>query len=261
MTTFDSQDFSKELRTALEAARQAAEIVMPYYTGGTEVEYKADQTPVTVADREAETVISKLLREAFPDYSILGEESGLDDKSSQHLWVIDPIDGTKNFIRQIPLFGIEIGLLSADRFTVGVSNLPAMNEIAYSDLENGAFCNGKPARVSEINRLEDASVTFSGINILHEKNREQAFLDLVRQVYRVRGFGDAFSFHLVATGRFEAVVQSRVNLWDVAGLVAIIEAAGGRCSDWSGRPFGRGSDSIVASNGKIHDQILEVINR
>jgi histidinol-phosphatase len=250
----------EELQAALEASRRAAEVVMPYFREGVEISYKADQTPVTEADREAERVIMEVLSAHFPGYNILGEESGFRDKGADKTWIIDPIDGTKNFIRQIPLFGIEIGLLSADQFSVGVSNMPAMDEILCADIRNGSLCNGMPARVSTISKLEQASVTFSGINLLHLQDREQAFLDVVRKVYRVRGFGDAFSFHLVATGRFEAVVQSRVNIWDVAGLVAIIEAAGGRCTDWEGRPFARESKSIVASNGLIHNELLEVLN-
>jgi len=255
-----SAQLSPELDAALEAATRAEAVVMPHFTREVEIEYKADESPVTVADREAERVIMESLSARFPDYNLLGEETGFHDRGSEHTWVIDPIDGTKSFIRQIPLFGIEIGLISGRNFSVGVSLLPAMNEILYADGKNGAFWNDLPAKVSDIARLDAASVTCAGVNALHKQGREQAYLDLVRQVYRIRGIGDCYAFHLVATGRFEAVVQARVNIWDVAGLVAIIEAAGGRCSDWEGRPFGRESKSIVATNGKIHDQILAVIN-
>lgn len=261
MVDYQELDLSAELRAALEASERAREVVMPHFTGGVKIEYKADETPVTVADREAEAVIRKTLSTHFPDYNLLGEEEGFQDKGSNKTWIVDPIDGTKNFIRQIPLFGIEIGLLSGEQFSVGVSSMPAMNELLFADRRNGSFCNGKPARVSDIASLSQSAVTFSAINHLHKMNREQAYLDLARRVYRIRGFGDAFSFHLVATGRFEAVAQTRVNIWDVAGLVAIIESAGGICTDWEGKPFGRHSRSIVASNGKIHDELIEALNR
>ncbi len=260
MLPVEHKNLSLELQAALAASRRAAELVMPYYTGGVEVEYKPDATPVTRADREAEQTIIEELTKHFPDYAILGEESGSHEKESPKTWIIDPIDGTKNFIRRIPLFGIEIGLLDHDQFTTGVSNMPAMNEILYAAREDGAFCNGTTARVSRTGTLKEAAITFSGLNLLRTRGHDTAFHELAETVYRVRGFGDAFSFHLVATGRFDAVVQSRVNVWDVAGLVAIIHAAGGRCTDWEGRPFSKESKSIIASNGLIHDQVIAILN-
>lgn len=246
---------SEFLKTALRAAQNADAITMKYYREGAAVEIKADRTPVTIADKEAERVIIATIKESHPDHGFLGEESGASSNSSEYLWIIDPIDGTKNFIRNIPLFGTQIALMHRGRLVVGVSSMPAMNELLYAD-ENNAWLNGSSISVSSESDLSRASVSFAGLNRLPANIKPESMFRLFNSLDRIRAFGDCYPFHLVATGRVEAVVQSMIHIWDIAALVRIIESAGGKCTDFAGRPIGVESTDLLASNGKIHDTLL-----
>lgn len=243
------------LKAALLAAQRADEISMKYFRDGTAVEIKADRTPVTVADHEAENSIIATIKERFPDHGFLGEESGQSSNSSDYVWIIDPIDGTKNFIRSIPLFGTQIALMHKDRIILGVSSMPAMGELLYAD-HGEAFLNGKRVRVSDVASLSQSAISFAGLNRLPDHIKPGEMFNLFGSIDRVRAFGDCYPFHLVATGRLEAVAQSTIHIWDIAALVAIIEAAGGKCTDFSGNQIGIDSTSLIASNGNIHDEIL-----
>ncbi len=247
------------LKTALLAAQRADEIAMKYFRDGVSVETKSDQTPVTVADREVERVIIETIKRDFPDHGFLGEETGKSSNSSDYVWIIDPIDGTKNFIRNIPLFGTQIALMHRQTLIVGVSSMPAMGELLYA-ADNAAFLNGKPVRVSEIDEFSKAAISFAGLNRFPDQIKPERMFELFKSINRVRGFGDCYPFHLLATGRIEAVVQSHIHIWDIAALVVIIEAAGGKCTDFSGRRIGFNSTNLLASNGKLHDKLLDFIN-
>ena len=246
------------LKTALLAAQRADEIAIKYFRDGVSVEIKSDQTPVTVADREEERVIIETIKRDFPDHGFLGEETGKSSNSSDYVWIIDPIDGTKNFIRNIPLFGTQIALMHKQKLIVGVSSMPAMGELLYA-ADNAAFLNGKPVRVSDVSELARSAMSFAGLNRWPEQIPQAELLNLFGSIDRVRAFGDCYPFHLVATGRLEAVVQSKIHIWDIAALVAIIEAAGGRCTDFAGNRIRIDSTNLLASNGRIHDQILDYL--
>ncbi len=247
------------LKIALLAAQRADEIAMKYFREGVAVEIKSDHTPVTVADREVEQVIIATIKRDFPEHGFLGEETGQSSNSSDYVWIIDPIDGTKNFIRNIPLFGTQIALMHKQRIIVGVSSMPAMGELLYA-ADDAAFLNGKPVRVSDMAEFSQASISFAGLNRMPNDIKPDRMFELFESVNRVRGFGDCYPFHLLATGRLEAVVQSYIHIWDIAALVAMIEAAGGKCTDFSGQPIGISSIDLLASNGKIHDKLLDFLN-
>jgi len=246
------------LKTALLAAQRADEIAMKYFRDGVSVEIKADQSPVTVADREVERVIIETIKNDFPEHGFLGEETGKSSNASDYVWIIDPIDGTKNFVRNIPLFGTQIALMHKQRLIVGVSSMPAMGELLYA-ADNAAFLNGKPVRVSDISELARSAISFAGLNRWPEHIPQAKLFNLIGRIDRVRAFGDCYPFHLVATGRLEAVVQSMIHIWDIAALVAIIEAAGGRCTDFFGNQIGIDSTNLLASNERTHDQILDYL--
>lgn len=248
------------LDAALAAAGAAAPVIMQHYRSGTTVERKADDSPVTIADREAELIIKAAIAGRFPDHGFLGEEFGAGGGDGGFVWIIDPIDGTRNFVRGIPLFGTQIALMQELRLVLGVSNMPAMDELLYGG-GGTAYLNGAPVRVSTIDRLAESAVSFAGLNRRRGPIRPENLIALFDAIERVRGFGDCYPFHLVASGRLEAVIQPQIKIWDIGALAAIIEAAGGRCTDLDGKPITIATDGILASNGLIHDEILALIHR
>jgi len=253
---------SEELQTALRASQKAEEIVLRYFGPEVASTLKPDQTPVTAADLEAEQAIIATLRERFPDYGFIAEESGRSPNSSEMAWIIDPIDGTKNFARGIPLFGTQIALARRGTPILGVSRLPAMQETLCAELGGGAQLNGRRVQVSTVAKLSQAHVSFGGLNHFCAAGLEQGLLDIVRTAARVRAFGDAYAYHLVASGRCEAVIEAKIAFWDVAALSAIVQEAGGVCSDFSGHPIGVDTTNIVCANGAaIHAELLDAINR
>ncbi len=251
-------NFSTAVHAALEASCRAADLVMRYYQHGAAVERKADATPVTIADREAEALICELLGRAFPEYGFLGEESGTSHADASFVWVVDPIDGTKNFIRRIPLFGILIGLLHDGMCDLGVSNVPGMQELLWGEVGEGACLNGARVNVSDIPLLRESTVSIAGMKQFYGRKQGAALEQLIRTAGRLRAFGDVWPYHLVASGRIEAVVEIGIKVWDIAALAAIIEAAGGRCTDIHGESISVKTTSIIASNGKVHDELLNL---
>lgn len=247
------------LETALLAAQRADEIALKYFQGGVAVEIKSDQSPVTIADKESERIIIETVCKRHPDHAFLGEETGHSATSSDYVWIIDPIDGTKNFIRQIPLFGTQIALLHKRDLIAGVSSMPAMHELLYADT-GPAFLNGRQVRVSDVSEISKAALSFAGLNRLPGHIKPERMFKLFNSVDRVRGFGDCYPFHLLASGRLEAVVQSSIHIWDIAALVRIIESAGGKCTDFSGGAIGIESVNLLATNGKIHDELLNYLD-
>lgn len=250
------------LAVAREAARAAREIALHYFRTEVRVEMKADQSPVTVADKEAEAAIISVIRSHFPDHSFLGEESGQTGPSGGQkkafTWIIDPIDGTKNFIRQIPLFGTEIAVMAGDEIIAGVSLLPAMDELLSAAKGHGAFLNDLPIRVSTTGELSSAAISYYG----YEKDvRWDRVAALSRNVAYVRGFGDCYSYHLVASGRIDAAFEPRIRIWDIAPFAVIIPEAGGMVTDEAGEPIGLTTRSIVASNGKLHPDMLRTLSK
>jgi histidinol-phosphatase len=246
------------LTAAIFAAQKADAITMKYYRDGAAVQIKPDQTPVTVADQEAEKAIIAAIASAFPDHGFLGEESGATHDERDYLWIIDPIDGTKNFIRGIPIWGTQIALMHRGKLIVGVSSMPALDELLYAD-EKAAFLNGKPIRVSDLADISRSSVSFAGLNRMPAYVMPESLFQLFRTFDRIRAYGDCYPFHLLASGRLEAVIQSFIHIWDIAAIVRIIESAGGRCTDFAGKPIGIASTDLLATNSKLHEELLNFV--
>jgi histidinol-phosphatase len=251
-------DLHRYLDVALQASRRAQDVIMQYFGGDIVPEIKSDNSPVTIADKEAEKVIIETISSAFPDHGFLGEESGDSGRDSEFKWIIDPIDGTKNFIRGIPLFGSLIGLMQGAEIILGVSSVPAMNERLYAGKGIGAFrAEETPIKVSEVPSLGEAQVSFGGLDEFLDENKLNGMLNIVRSAYRIRSFGDTYPYHLVATGRFEAVIEAQIRIWDIAAASAIIGEAGGKVTDLQGNKITVDTTTVVASNCKIHDAIIE----
>jgi histidinol-phosphatase len=247
---------SARLRAALEAARAADAIIGPLYRSNLAVELKEDRSPVTVADRRAEAAIREVLSRHFPDDGFYGEETGRHAMEAEWAWLVDPLDGTKSFVRDTPFFSTQIALLQRGELVLGVSSACAFGELAWAERGGGAWLNGQRIRVSATAALGDAILSTGNLRTLASSGPKWArFGQLVQQVNRLRGYGDFVHYHLLARGALDAVVESDVNILDIAALVVIIEEAGGRCTDLSGRRIGLDTTTVLASNGVLHDTI------
>ncbi len=247
------------LATALEAAHAAAEVVRRYYQSNLAVTIKADKSPVTEADVETERTIRAIIAARFPEHGFYGEETGSSALDAEYLWLVDPIDGTKAFVREYPMFSTQIALMHRGRLVVGVSSAPAYGELAYGEAGVGAWLGDRPIRVSDVDTIEGAALSTGNLKTLATGPQWPAFGRLVGRLNRIRGYGDFLHYHLLASGRIDAVVESDVNILDIAACAVIVEAAGGRFTDLDGEPLSLASTSVLASNGRLHEAVLSAI--
>jgi len=245
---------------ALEAAQRAAQRALGYFEAAVVVEWKHDQSPVTIADRETEQELRTALLDRFPNDGFLGEEYGDTAGSSGFRWVIDPIDGTRSFVRGIPLWATLVGLEYRDEQIAGVVVAPALGQTWHALRGDGAYRNGKPIHVSDVSDLGEALVFYSSLSWFVRAGRQEDFLELVRRTQRQRGFGDFYGFVLVAQGSGEVMAEHGVHSWDVAAIKPLVEEAGGRFSAWDGTPTIHRPD-VLASNGRLHDEVLHILNK
>jgi histidinol-phosphatase len=250
---------SEFLATALEAARAAADVIRHYYQSNLAIKIKADKSPVTVADVETEQAIRSILAAKFPGHGFYGEETGTSALDAEYVWIVDPIDGTKAFVREYPMFSTQIALMRRGRLVVGVSSAPAYGELAYGEIGVGAWLNDRPIRVSDVSEVGDAALSTGNLKSLATGPQWPAFGRLVGRLGRIRGYGDFLQYHLLAAGRIDAVIESDVNVLDVGACAVIVEAAGGRFTDLDGAPFGLASRTVLASNGRMHAPVLAAL--
>ena len=225
------------------------------------VESKPDLTPVSDADTAVEKAIRATLARARPRDGVLGEEFGASApaKGTRH-WVIDPIDGTKNFVRGVPVWGTLIALMEGDTPVAGLVSAPALGRRWWGAAGHGAYAGrhqraASRIRVSAVNRLADASFCYSSLTGWAENGRLEAMVDIMLQVWRSRAYGDFYGYMLLAEGALDAMVEPELSLWDVAALIPIVTEAGGRFTDLDGHP-GPGGGSAIATNGLLHDDLL-----
>lgn len=246
-----------ELReVAMEAAYLAGKRTLSYFNTGVRAERKADNTPVTVADREAERILRTHISGHYPDHAILGEEEGETAGTAPYRWIVDPIDGTKSFVAGVPLYGVLIGVEVRGEPSVGVIYLPALDDMISAANGLGCAWNGRPCHVSDVNSLSDAVVVTSSIERCAA--RSDAWERLVRATYLQRTWGDAFGYALIATGRAEIMLDPAMHPWDCAPMLPILREAGGRFADWSGRETIHGPDAF-ATNAALYDQVQAIL--
>lgn len=247
----------KELEAAVEAARAAGRVALKHYGGSVAVTLKPGGSPVTQADREAEQVIVELLRSAFPAYGFLGEEFGAQGDQKVR-WIIDPIDGTRNFIRGIPFWATLIGLEENGEVTLGVVHNPVTGELLHARRGSGAYANGERIQVSTVDDLARAFLCHASLNLLRPTGHWDGFLRLVDTTERQRGFGEYYAYALVARGQAEIAVEADLKPWDLAPIKVLIEEAGGRFTDLDGNPTIY-SGTALASNGRLHAAALALL--
>ena len=248
------RDLSPFLDFALEAAWQAGRQTLAHYQTGVAVQRKGDRSLVTVADRDAERLLRDLISWRYPDHSIVGEEYGVDERAGGPRWFIDPIDGTNTFVRGVPFYGVLLALVLEREPVVGVAYFPALDEMVAAARGLGCRWNGRRARVSAVTSLSDACVAYTDGRAVRERIGE-GWDDLQKSTALQRSWGDCYGHCLVATGRADVMLDPRMNPWDCAALIPIVEEAGGRFTDWTGRTVIDGGDAF-STNGALHDEIL-----
>jgi histidinol-phosphatase len=255
----DEKAGSAYLEVALAAARRAADISRSYYAGNFTVTTKEDRTPVTQADVECEEAIRAIILDAFPEHGFFGEETGRVQDDADYLWLVDPIDGTKGFVRQYPFFSTQIALMHEGRIVLGVSSGTMMDELAWAEQGAGAWLNGRSLAVSRIDDPDRAAVSTGNLRSLAASDGWAALGRIVERADRIRGYGDFYHYHLLAAGKIEAVIESDVNILDIAALSIIVTEAGGVFTDLNGDPVGLGTRSVLAANPALHEQYLALL--
>ncbi len=251
-----------DLALALELADLADAITMGRYRAeDLMVDTKPDLTPVTEADRAVEQALRDHLARERPGDAVVGEEYGGDDMGeATRRWIVDPIDGTKSYVRGMPTWATLIALAVRGEGMVGVISAPAAGRRWWAARDRGAFADGRPMRVSTISALGDAQLAWGGIEDWDAVGRFDALLELGRRCWRTRGVGDAWQYMLVAEGAAEIALDPTVSIWDLAAVQVVVEQAGGRFTDLSGARRPDGGDGI-ATNGLVHDAALAIVGR
>jgi histidinol-phosphatase len=251
-------EWKSRYEVALEAVRKAGAVALGYFDRELTVETKSDESPVTVADRETEAHLRTALSAAFPNDAFLGEEHGETPGSSGYRWIIDPIDGTRSFVRGVPLWGTLVGLEYRGEQIAGVAAAPALGRTWHALRGHGAWRDDRRIQVSTVADLSQALVFYSGLYWFRKAGVLRHFEAICQATGLQRGFGDFYGFVLVAQGSGELMVEHGVHSWDVAALKPIIEEAGGRYSTWDNTGSIHQPD-VVVSNGLVHDGALRVL--
>lgn len=255
----DKQELKELLDFAVELSKEAGAITLKHFRRLSSVETKKDGSFVTIADRESERFLREAINKRFPDDAIVGEEEGESSGTSGRRWILDPIDGTFSFVHGVPLYGVLIGVEINEEPTIGVINIPGLNEVVYAGRGLGCFYNGEPTRVSDTNSIEEALLLSSdfGPNDKHEFNL--VMLKLQSRSGARRSWGDCYGHLLIATGRADVMLDPLMNVWDCAALMPVIEEAGGTFTDWAGKRTIHGGNAI-STNGKLYEAVMNIIS-
>lgn len=249
---------SSELKVAIAAAKAGAKVAIKYFNRNPKVTVKPDNSPVTQADKEAQQAIINVINNHFPGSKFLAEEAKA-TKVAGDFWVIDPIDGTKNFIRGLPFWGVEIAFVKDNQIVVGVTYSPCFDELLYAEKSQGAYINGKRVSVSKIKRLSEAFLVHGTVSYFDKTGPN--LLQLFDKVYRERGYADFYGYGLVAQGKVDIMMDARNGPWDIAPVKIIIEEAGGKVTNFQGQDWQLTDTTAVATNGLLHDQIIKILNK
>ncbi len=241
--------YAQELAFARQIVAEAGKIAMSYFDTGIKVDTKSDGSPVTRADKEVEQFIRARLEERFPEDGILGEEEG-EARKKERTWIVDPIDGTYNFARGIPIWSTLLALEVGQDIVLGIVSAPAINEVFYAEKGHGAFKGDKQIHVSKVNKLASAMFNFGGPNRIVDKGLWPALTECVKLTERQRGFGDYLGFSLVFEGRSEAMLETGVQPWDLAPMKIIVQEAGGEYFDLAG------GESIYTGSCLVANRLL-----
>ncbi len=248
----DPEFLDQALAVARRAAQAAAEVIARHYRSELAVQTKADASPVTVADIESERAIRAVLGEAYPEHAIYGEEQGMDARASDWLWLVDPIDGTKSFVRGYPMFSTQIALMHRGELVLGVSSASAFGETMWARRGGGAWFEGRRVHVADTRELAAASVSTGNLKSLAASPAWARLAEVILGSNRIRGYGDFYHYHLLARGALDAVIESDVNILDIAALAVIVREAGGVFTDLDGGELNLDTRSVLAAVPALH---------
>jgi histidinol-phosphatase len=253
-------DWKARYEEGVLAAQEAGRVALGYFDRGVAVETKADQSPVTIADRAAEQAMRQRLLRHFPHDGFLGEEFGDSPGSSGYRWIIDPIDGTRSFVRNIPIWATLVGLEHRNEMIAGIAVIPTWNQTFRALRGDGAYRDERRIRVSDVDRLDKALMSYSSFGFFKAAGKQSAFAEMLARTERSRSYADFYGFVLVAQGAVDLMADFGVHIWDVAGLKVIVEEAGGCFTDWAGGATVDRPDAL-ATNGRLHAAALEILAR
>jgi histidinol-phosphatase len=251
-------DCRSRYEKAIDLTRRAGKVALGYFDTELTVELKGDLSPVTIADRQTEQALRVAILDDFPHDGFLGEEFGDTPGTSGFRWILDPIDGTRSFVRGIPIWAVLVGLEYQGDLIAGVVDVPPLGHTYHALRGAGCYRNDRRIAVSGEIDLSKSLLFYSSLSWFVKAGREREFLTLVRRTERQRGFGDWYGFMLVAQGSGEVMVEHGVHAWDVAAIKPIVEEAGGRFSNWDGQQDIHRPD-VVVSNGRLHDEVLKIL--
>ncbi|MBL8878199.1 MAG: inositol monophosphatase family protein [Phycisphaerales bacterium] len=270
----DSAQLREILAFARDAAIAAGEFTLRHFHRDVSIEYKADQSPVTIADRGAEELLRERIARAFPSHGILGEEFGETRGRDPARWILDPVDGTYSFVRGVPLYCNLIGFEWQGEAVAGVIHMPALGEMVVGARGLGAsWCvrgshgggsrggwTERPARVSDVRELSQACVIATGVKNQYKFGRGAIWERVMHACQADRGWSDGYAYALLATGRVEVVLDPKMAIWDTAALLPVVTEAGGTITDWTGRPTHDGGEAI-GTNGHLLDHVMEMATK
>jgi histidinol-phosphatase len=251
-------DWKSRYELAVATAEQAGQLALRYFDTDVQVDWKEDESPVTVADRDAESLLRNTLLGKFPDDGFLGEEHGDKPGTSGFRWIVDPVDGTRNFVRSIPVWATLVGLEYRGEMIAGVVVAPALRQTWRALRGDGAYRGERRIRVSDVATLKDSTVFYTGLSWYAKAGRLDDIVKLLNRSQVARGFGDFYGFVLTAQGSGEMMIDFGVHIWDVAAIKPLIEEAGGQFANWDGQQRIDRPDTIV-TNGRIHDEVLKLL--
>jgi Archaeal fructose-1,6-bisphosphatase and related enzymes of inositol monophosphatase family len=249
---------STYLQAVAEVARLAGEIALRHYRQKVSIETKKDGTPVTIADRDAETAAREWIESKFPHDGILGEEFPDVRADSKYRWIIDPIDGTKSFIRDVPLWGTLVAVAEGHDIIAGAAFFPAVSEIIVAADGCGCWCNESPARVSDVTDLAQAVILTSAIPFSLDVAVSDRWRRLEERASASRTWGDCFGYLMVAAGRAEVMADPVLSSWDIAAFLPIVRESGGVMTDFRGQVTAFGG-SAIATNGALARQVRDLL--
>lgn len=249
---------SDELKVAIEAAKRGAEYALKFFGKEIKIYKKNDSSLFTHVDKATEEIIKKTILNEFPDAKFVGEETG-GVPTKGKFWTIDPIDGTRYFIRKTPLWSVLISLIVDGKPVIGVSYMPCLDEIIYAEKGKGAFLNGQKIKVSEISTLKDSMLMLGSLRFFKEK--VPISLKLGEACASTRSLVSPYEYHLLASGRCEIILDVYGKIWDIAPFKIIIDEAGGKVTNWNGEPWTINDRGCVATNGILHEEVIKILNK
>jgi histidinol phosphatase-like enzyme (inositol monophosphatase family) len=243
---------------AADLAWQAGKLTLRYFQTNITPELKSDDSPVTIADRESERLMRRLIEASYPTHSILGEEEGETRPGATYKWILDPIDGTRSFVRGVPLYSVLVGLERDGEMVVGAINCPATGDFLVAALGQGCYWNGRRTQVSATTSLKEALLLTTDVGAMAKYGRAEAYERMVAATGMHRTWSDSYGYVLVATGRAEIMLDPQMSPWDCGALLPVLREAGGTFTDWKGTATVYGGEAI-ATNGKLYQELMQLV--